>query len=250
MEFFGKFIEYHKGNIPLILSISHGGKIKIEEIPTRTEGIIGADKKTISMAFELIKSIEDIYQSKGSAKKGPSYILSKIHRSKIDLNRIESEAYDVTSILAGQIYQNYHNKIEELIHYNLKRFNRSIMIDIHGFEKKDIPLGYRDVDIILGTNNLETLFSAPIPKRLWGHNIRGKIIKTFINVGISIAPGHQRRKEYALKGGYITQKYGANNIENSQTMQIEFSDKVRIYNEHLRKKVISTLAALFFDEFA
>ena len=250
MESFKKFVEYRKGTIPLILSICHGGKIKIEEIPTRKEGMIGLDKKTIQMAFELIKSIEDIYQSKASVKKGPSYILSKVHRSKIDLNRKESEAYDATSVLASQIYQNYHNKIEELIFYNLTRFNRSMMIDIHGFEKKDIPNGYRDVDIILGTNNLDTLFSVPIPIRLWGQNIRGKMIKAFINLGISIAPGHQRRKEFALKGGYITQKYGANNIENSQTMQIEFSDRVRIYNETLRKKVISALATLFFDEFA
>jgi len=188
--------------------------------------------------------------SKLSAKKGPSYIFSNVHRSKVDINRKESEAYDATSVLASQIYQNYHNKIEELIYYNLTQFNRSMMIDIHGFEKKDIPKGYRDVDIILGTNNLETLFSVPIPKRLWGQNLRGKIIKTFINLGISIAPGHQRRKEYTLKGGYITQKYGASKIENSQTIQIEFSDRVRIYNEKLKKKIISALATLFFDEFA
>lgn len=246
---FEKFIEYNKGTIPLIISVPHGGTRNIKIIPTRSEGIVGIDKKTKEIALELIKTIEILHQSKYAIIKSPSYIISNIHRSKIDLNRKETEAYDRTSILAKELYQYYHNKVKGLIYYNLSKFNRSVMLDIHGFEKKNIPKGYRDVDIILGTNNLETLYSEPITQKFWGKNLRGKIIKTFVKLGVSIAPGHQRRKEYALKGGYITQKYGASEIEGSQTIQIEFSDRIRLYNDKLRKKIIDTFANLLFEEF-
>ncbi|MFX1499090.1 MAG: hypothetical protein ACFFBH_16355 [Promethearchaeota archaeon] len=248
MIHFEKFIEYYKGSIPLIISVPHGGTRKIKIIPTRKEGIVGIDKKTREIASELIRTIEMLYQSQKAIKKTPSYIVSTIHRSKIDINRKEAEAYDNSSILAKELYRYYHNKVKDLIFYNLLKFNRSIMIDIHGFEKINIPMGYRDVDIILGTNNLETLYSEPIAQRYWGNNLRGKIIKTFVKLGVSIAPGRQRRKEYALKGGYITRKYGASKIKGSQTIQIEFSDKIRLHNGNLRKKIIDTLANLLFEE--
>jgi len=79
------------------------------------------------------------------------------------------------SSLAQQIYQFYHKKIEELILENVNSFDNSLLIDIHGFESNKRPSGFRDVDLILGTNNLETFFSKPVPKKLWGNTIRGKI---------------------------------------------------------------------------
>lgn len=248
MGLFEKYVEYHKGSIPLIISVPHGGTEKLKDIPSRKEGIVGIDKNTINLALELIKKIENLYQLNSLIYKSPSYIILKVHRSKIDINRNESRAYNENSNLARKIYQYYHNKLEELIYYNLEQFNHSLLVDIHGFEKADIPKGFRDVELILGTNNLETMFSEPIPKKFWADNLRGKIIKKFINLGISIAPGHQRRREYALTGGFITQKYGASKIKNSQAIQIEFSDRVRIYDKNLRYKIISTLAELLFNE--
>ena len=130
---------------------------------------------------------------------------------------------------------------------NVKLYDHSLLIDIHGFEKKRRPSGFRDVDIILGTNNLEAFFSEPIPKREWGNNIRGKIIQKFTELNIPIAPGHPTRKEYVLKGGLITKKYGASQIHRSQALQIEFSDSIRLYDKELRKVVITTLAEVFSE---
>ncbi|MFX1235633.1 MAG: N-formylglutamate amidohydrolase [Promethearchaeota archaeon] len=247
---FEKHIRCHKGDIPLIISVPHSGTKKPKVIPNRRKGIVGTDKNSKELALELIRSIEILYQSKSNIKKIPSYIISNVHRSKIDINRNESKAYDVISLLAKEIYQYYHHKIQELIYFNLTHFNRSLLIDVHGFETKDIPAGFRDVDIILGTNNLESLYSVPKTQRFWGKDLRGKIIKAFVKLGISIAPNHQRGREYALTGGYITQKYGASKIKNSQAIQIEFSDRVRLYNENLRKIITFTLANLLFVEFA
>ena len=134
---------------------------------------------------------------------------------------------------------------------NIKSFGRSLLIDIHGFEKNKRPPGYRDVELILGTNNLKSLFLEPIPKRRdWEENIRGKMIKRFLELGVPIAPGHPRRKEYVLTGGYITRIYGASNFSGSQTIQIEFSDKIRLYDKNLRTKVLIALAELFLNDLA
>ena len=72
-----------------------------------------ADKKTIELTLDLIKNIKNKFLENTHIPKSPSYIISKIHRSKIDLNRKEFEAYNRNSKLAKQIYRLYHKKIEE-----------------------------------------------------------------------------------------------------------------------------------------
>ena len=127
-------------------------------------------------------------------------------------------------------------------------YGRSLMIDIHGFEKDSRPQGFRDVDVILGTNNLESFFSKPIAKRDWGKNLRGKIIQEFLQLGIPIAPGHPRRREYVLSGGFITRQYGASQVSKSQTIQIEFSDRIRLHDKELKESVIRILTDILFKD--
>ncbi len=243
------YVEYRKGTIPLIFSVPHGGTFKFENIPDRTSGIYGVDKDTVKLAFNLIENINNLFKINSKDIKSPSYIISKVERVKIDFNRKESEAFHVKSNLAREIYQSYHNKIRELISYNLTKFKRSLLIDIHGFDKANRPKGFRDVELVLGTNNLESMFKDKIPKQDRGKNFRGKIVKKFNELNIPIAPGLPSRREYVLKGGYIVQNYGASRIKDSQTMQIEFSDAIRLYDEELREKTLNSLAHLFFNEF-
>jgi len=243
------YFECRKGTIPLIFSVPHGGSTKFDAIPNRINGIHGVDKDTVRLAFDLIENINKIFQLNSDNISTPSYLISKIKRVKIDFNRKESEAFHVKSSLAREIYQSYHNKIHELISYNLNKFKRSLLIDIHGFEKNKRPKGFRDVELVLGTNNLESMFKDKIPKKDWGKNFRGKIVKKFNELNIPIAPGHHNRKEYVLTGGYIIQQYGTSRIKNSQAIQIEFSDTIRLYNDQLREKSLNSLAQLFFEEF-
>jgi len=242
------FIIYHKGDIPLIISVPHGGTLKVKRIPFRSNGITGIDKKTKELALILIKKVKEFYRIRNLKNESPSYIISNVHRSKIDLNRIESEAYNKDSEVAKEIYRFYHEKIKELINYNLEHFKTSLLIDIHGFEKDKRPKGFRDVDLILGSNNLKTILGNNVPRRFWKQNIRGRIIKKYLNLNISIAPEHPLRREYILTGGYITKKYGASKIYNSRTLQIEFSDKIRLYDDKLKEIVLSTLVEALCDE--
>jgi len=243
MANFEKFITFQKGTFPIIISVPHGGNLEINDLPARKSGILGPDKKTIELATQLIDELNKLDENRQC-----SYIISKVPRSKIDLNRQKNEAFTPGSELALKIYRFYHAKIKEYIEYNLMNFKRSLLIDIHGFEKHKRPEGFRDVDIILGTNNLESIYSKQIPKKDWDKNLRGRIVKRFIELGIPIAPGHQRRREYVLTGGYITKTYGAKNIKSSQTIQIEFSDRVRIEDSDLRDLIVHTLVEILHDE--
>ena len=242
------YIEFKRGTIPLIFSVPHGGTFKFENIPERTMGIQGIDKDTVRLALDLIGNINNLFQLNSKDIRTPSYIISKIKRVNIDFNRKESKAFHVKSSLAREIYQSYHNKIHELISYNINKFKRSLLIDIHGFEKNKRPNGFRDVELVLGTNNLESMFSTVLPKKDWGKNLRGDIIKKFNELDIPIAPGHPRRREYVLTGGYIINTYGASRIKNSQTIQIEFSDKIRLKDNILKEKVLDVLAQLLYNE--
>ena len=242
-----KFINFKKGNIPLILSVPHGGTLECSEIPKRLDGVLGIDKNTIELTQDLILHLERLSERFFSVKKSPSYIISKVRRSKIDLNRMEAEAYLPNSLLAKKLYQFYHRKIGELIVYNLHKYNYSFLLDIHGFEKNKRPLGYRDVEIVLGTKNLATIYPEPVPIKYMDKNLRGEIIKNFLDLNVPIAPGHPRKREYILTGGYITQKYGVSEIPGSQTMQIEFSDRIRIYDKELKSKILISLAEVLLN---
>ena len=248
MPNFKEYIEYEIGTIPLIISVPHGGMLECKDIPKRLTGVLGIDKGTIELSKDIIIALANIAETRNQAGKKPSYIISNVRRSKIDLNRSKFEAYDLNSTLAREIYQHYHEKIKELVCDNIKNFQYSLLIDVHGFESHKRPQGYRDVDLILGTDNLQSLFSTPIPKKDWNKNIRGRIIKKVLELNIPIAPGHQRRNEYVLKGGFTTLKYGASKIPNSQALQIEFSDRIRYKDKNLKRTVVSSLAEVLFDE--
>ena len=245
---FKKYIDFKKGAIPLLFSVPHAGTLSWENIPERSSGVLGIDKNANKLALELVDYITLCSKKKTSTQKSPSYVISKVRRNKIDLNRPESEAFDANSSLAREIYRFYHDKIKEFISKNLNSFGRSLLLDIHGFEKDKRPQGFRDVELILGTNNFKSLFPERVPKREWNNNIRGKIIRKFLESDVPIAPGHPRRREYVLTGGYIVQTYGAAKIPGSQAFQIEFSDKVRLYDRNLRIKVLKILAELLAKE--
>ncbi len=236
------YLEFQKGTIPLIISVPHGGKLESENIPKRSQGILGIDGRTIEIAKILIKRIKMKFKEQNLENQTPSYVISKVRRSKIDLNRVKTEAFIQNSSFAKKIYKTYHKKIKKFVMDNLRFFGRSLLIDIHGFEKNKRPPGFRDVDIILGTSNLESFFSESIHRKHWVNSIRGKIIKKFLDLEIPIAPGHPKRKEYVLTGGYITKLYGASQIPKSQAMQIEFSDRIRIQDLELRELVLNALA--------
>ena len=135
-----QFIDFRRGTIPIIISVPHGGTLKPTEIPDRSSGVLGTDKNTIFLARGLIERMRnELKGAKGTGTGIPSYIISRIHRSKIDLNREKADAYDQESLMANEIYTGYHDILKKMIVENVKSFNYSLLVDVHGFEKHKRP---------------------------------------------------------------------------------------------------------------
>lgn len=238
-----EFIICRKGNIPLILSVPHGGINKFEDILLeRKDGKKGIDKNTIKIALKLKESIKNYSQEKFKNQIFPSLIFSNVHRSRIDFNRPPSEAYPADSKLSEKIYNEFHENLKKLLFYNFQNWKVSYLIDIHGFKKSKRPPGFMDVEIVIGTRNLQTLFPEGQPKNENHKNIRNLIIEELHKNNIFTAPVWPRQKEVILTGGYITRKYGAKYYNFSKSMQIEFSDDIRYNDEKLYLKVIHILS--------
>lgn len=249
MDNISNYFSYQKGTMPIIISAPHGGTIKMHKIPTRSSGIKGIDKGTAEIAQKIANEIENASILSFQEKMRPSFVIAKIHRSKIDFNRPPQKAFDASTPLAQKFYDFYHDQIKLFLRDNLRTFKFSILFDIHGFERNKRPEGYRDVDIVIGTRNLRSIADIPMKKADFDKNIRGRLLRHLLSLDIPMAPSHPKRKEYVLTGGFTTKNYGHQRFIGSEAIQIEFSERIRIEDKKLRNRVINSLTGFILDEY-
>jgi len=216
---FRKSFEFAKGNVPVILSCPHGGFKKPKRIPDKINGPSIADKNTYFIAKLIINHLKklgiDIY-----------YVLNKIHRSKVDLNRPphSSSAFNKTSAEANDIFHYFHNQLNMLSQDCLVQFDKALLIDFHGFTRpyKNYP------DIIFGhifgkTLNLVQDTTRKACEKFWGcYQLEEEISKLF-----SIDNGFAESEfSLAYSGGYITHQFY--NIKQVNTIQVEVAKYIRM----------------------
>ena len=109
------YIEYHPGNIPIVLSAPHGGQLKPEEIPDRTYGTTVTDDNT----YELTKVIMDTMKVRFGGT--PHVILCRLKRTKLDANRdsVEAAQGNRYAIRAWQEYHHYINTAKKKVESEL-----------------------------------------------------------------------------------------------------------------------------------
>ena len=99
------FVDFRKGNFPLLIIAVHGGDLRPQWIEDRDcEGAkVVQDQYTLGIAIQIAEELN---------KHGlqPYMLLNKIHRVKIDLNRSleTSHCDDDTS---NDLWRLFHNKI-------------------------------------------------------------------------------------------------------------------------------------------
>lgn len=236
-----KYFEVGSGTLPIILSTSHGGYKKPRLIPDKQVGQSIVDINTYIIAKQIIKSFKDssIY-----------YILNKIHRSKIDLNRPprSSQAFDQSSDLARNIHFAYHDQLRRFAQESVSKYGRALIIDLHGFTKpkKNYP------DIILGHafgNTLDLLQNSNEKNcdRYWGCSQLHQELSRFFSLddGLNISDFN-----LGYSGGYITQQFY--NIKKISAIQVEVAKYIRL-NYELTSKFIkactkAVMNSLFIEE--
>lgn len=132
------YVLLQQGNIPLIISVPHGGMEKPTVIPDRScnDAISIMDEFTIELSEEIMQAF---------AKQGlkPYLIVNQLHRTKMDANRNRTEA-TCGNTLAGEVWDIFHNEIQRSKESVIAKFGRGLLLDLHGHgnTKQRVELGY------------------------------------------------------------------------------------------------------------
>ena len=213
-----RYFEFKEGDVPVVLSCPHGGYKKPSRIPDKIVGPRIADRNTYLVAKLIVNSlmIKNIRIF---------YLLNKIHRSKVDLNRpSKSESsFNQTSAEAQTIFHSFHNYLNDFTQQCVSNHGKALIIDFHGFTKPhneypDVIFGHmfgKSLDLLERASEQDS-------KKYWGcSQLQTEISKHFkIDDGLSLT-------DYNLSysGGYITQQFFKKSCINA--IQIEVAKFIR-----------------------
>lgn len=183
------YISVIEGNIPIILIVSHSGKIHPKGIKKRKDNKEKTcyfnnnnDLYTDDIAFKLSDIMDKKY------KKRPYIIINNIHRKYFDANRSTRCSYDDDRLYV--VHKDFRQKIVDTISKVKLKFGDGVLIDIHGQHT-------HEGDVFIGTNKGNTI------KR----EIEDFIIDSFSKKGYDVPLDPRWRggmivSDYGLKRGY------------------------------------------------
>lgn len=121
------YIRYMPGDLPIVISVPHGGDLKPYNIPNRfCEGCSYiADLKTGIIGEKI-----SYYLEKDTGEK-PYVILNDLHRSKMDANRYITEGADGNYEMekAWRLFQKY---IQFSLERSIEEHGYALFLDLHG----------------------------------------------------------------------------------------------------------------------
>ena len=236
-----KYFEIGNGTVPIILSCPHGGYKKPIDIPDKIKGVQTADKNKYLISKQIIKVLNDLYEVK------PFFILSKIHRCKIDFNRPPRafSAFNHSSIEAKNIHQYYHDTIEKFYVNCIETFNRCLFIDLHGFTKPNKDLeDYPDIifgNLFGNTLKINKITNTNKIPYYWGFS---ELIKELSKNNIKFDDGLAMRDfNLSYSGGYITHKFYKK--EKSNAFQLEVSSYIREDIKLIKRFINAFVTAIY-----
>jgi len=201
------FVKWIYGNSSVILASPHGGFLRPPDIPTSNN--MGEDSFTLEITENIVACT---FESSGWEIL-PSAVISRIHRSYVDLNRPWMPRYEK----AANVFLEYHGVLERMVRGLRRKHGKALILDIHGMKN------YCS-DIVLGTN--------------YGRSIRGfkeefrelqRILETKFSVTVD---------GYGLTGYYTTMKYGS--MMQTGVVQIEIARSIRM-DDQRRKELVELI---------
>ncbi|MEC8599806.1 MAG: hypothetical protein VXY15_05610 [Bacteroidota bacterium] len=255
------FVEFREGNIPLIIIAPHGGDLKPQWIENRDcEGsVITKDLYTLDIAFQ----VENELKNNGFQ---PYIVYAKIHRVKLDLNRSleTSHCDDDTS---NELWQLFHDQIFNYRQEIISRFNRGLLIDLHGHGHpiQRIELGYLlKGDMLREVSNNESFISyseTSISSLIANHPANKKLVDLLFGEsslgtllsknGFPAVPSSKDRAprsgEQFFSGGTITKEYGSKYQNGVDAIQIEMNRNGLRQDSGDRERFSKVFAKILID---
>ena len=157
-SYFGQknYIEYIAGNLPIIISAPHGGKLKPNDIPDRVcnNPTTVTDLNTNELALEIDTAFVNLMGCH------PHLILTHLARTKLDANRDLADGA-CGNPEAENAWTEFHNFLDTAKKYVNKQYQKGFYIDLHGHGHaiQRLELGY----LLTGNdyNKLDVELNAP-----------------------------------------------------------------------------------------
>lgn len=130
-------IEYIPGNLPIVISAPHGGRLAPDHIPDRSRGKLRPDRNTDLLARDIADALFL------RTNKYPHLIICHVARRKVDCNRDLKEGAQ-NNKHARNIWNQYHHSIEKSIQTLLQNHPQGLYLDLHGHghPHAKLELGY------------------------------------------------------------------------------------------------------------
>lgn len=233
------YIEYIPGDIPIIISVPHGGYLTPTSIPDRscTGCVTGIDGKTQEVAYELDSALRNVF---GGI---PHIIINKLGRIKLDANReiVEAAQGDPAAEIA---WHEFHGFIQTAKNKCKADFGSALYIDLHshGHTKQRIELGYlitrtelQNTDATLDNFNFQDSSaikhlknvlnpSASFSQLLRGSECMGEFLH---NQGYPSVPSASDPAPLStdafFSGGYNVARHGSRDSSNIDGIQFELN---------------------------
>ncbi len=234
------WFEYIEGNIPLVISVPHGGKIRTDSLPTRTcnGAIVTVDMYTIELAKEIQTYFVKNY------KVSPYIVISHLARKHVDQNRDLDRSATCGNEKLHYAWYDYHNLIDTAISKANKLGKGVMFIDLHGHAhpKQRMELGYHlKAEELLAINeggnggkkhSLNNLLSLNtklnINDLLFGENAFGTLLHDRYVASVPSKQDVAPLKDDAFfSTGPNTRRYTSSNYPNVFGLQLECNREVR-----------------------
>jgi len=255
----GSYIAFLPGNMPLVISIPHGGYLLPDDIPERpcTFCAKNQDIFTIEIGIgirEVIHRMTGYY---------PFIIVNNLHRTRLDPNRNIEEAATGNSNAEAAWHQ-FQDYIDSARAQVTRDFGKGLYIDLHGHRHiiKRTELGYLlsseelqldDSMLDLGTfieySSIRNLVDTNPRALTFSQIVRGpySLGSMLCDLGYPTVPSAEipspKPGEPYFSGGYNTTRHGSSDGGTIDGIQIELDLDVRS-DLAKREKLITDLSSL------
>jgi hypothetical protein len=262
-SYFGRnnYTEYIAGNLPLIISVPHGGALTPSEIPDRTCGTeTVTDSYTINLAMEIRDAV---YVITGCY---PHIIINNLKRIKLDANRDLPEAA-CGNQFAATAWTEFQTFIDSAKANVTKKSGKGLFIDLHGhghaiqrlelgYMLDAMQLSYSDATLNSTTyknySSIRNLIYSNSANLTHAQLLRGgfSLGQMFADKGFPSVPSsddlYPQTGQTYFTGGYNTNRHGSKTSGNIDGIQIECNQTVR-FTDPARLNFASNVAVVFLD---
>lgn len=259
-----RWIEYVEGNIPLVISVPHGGRVTTESLSVRDckGAITGVDGGSI----ELARAIQSYFRKE--YKVTPHIIISHLARRHVDQNRELENGATCGYTANEKPWYTFHNWVDSALNLATANGNMAMYIDLHshGHANQRLEIGYNlnkeELQMILDdqfnndrkyhslTNLLKTEKSLDFKEMIFGENAFGTLVA---NRGVPTTPSKQdpvpTKDERFFSGGDNTRRFTGKKYPNVFGLQIE-CDRTSRANRTATAKGISDAVVEYLNRYA